>query len=91
MQNLLYDDLEKLLITKENKIEDSIFLMFINKEQLQCKNKCKKVKFFTYFLSISLKILELLIPVKSKSLSVIFSADEIPSNFVKLTNLVNKS
>ena len=46
MQNLLYDDLEKLLVSKENKIEDSIFLMFINKEQLQCKNKCKKVKFF---------------------------------------------
>jgi hypothetical protein len=74
MQNLLYDDLDKLLITKENKIEESIFLMFINKEQLICKNKRKK-------------ILELLIPVKSKSLSVVFSQDEIPANFVKFTNL----
>ena len=54
MQNLLYDDLDKLLITKENKIEESIFLMFINKEQLQCKNKHKKVNFhFIFFMVIN--------------------------------------
>jgi len=74
-QGLLFEEIEKGPETGDLKYQDSFFILYINKNDLEDKLKKKK-------------ILELLCPIKCRSLSVVFNRSEIPQNFSQVQDLV---
>jgi len=73
-QGILFEEIEKGQEPTDIRYQDSFFILYINKNDLEDKIKKKK-------------ILELLCPIKYRSLSVVFNKTEIPPNFTPIQDL----